>query len=99
MEAKNQCPKCGHGSDEAFAECPGRGAEQNPGPGYAKNKITLIMLLFLAAWGIWAWIGHDSGAGKRGARSGLRISAGERVDLAAHLAEGAYTLFLFYADW
>lgn len=99
MEARNRCPRCGYSSDVAFTDCPGCAAEEKPGSGSPRNKITLIVLILLAVWGVWTWIGHDSGAGKQGGRSGLRISAGERVDLAAHLAGGAYTVFLFYADW
>jgi hypothetical protein len=98
MDEKNRCPECGYGSDEAFTECPACAAQRKPGTGSPKNKITLVVVVLLAVWGVWSWIGRDSGAGKAG-RSELRISAGERVDLAGHLAEGRHTVFLFYADW
>lgn len=98
MEAKNRCPECGYGSDEAFTQCPACAADAKRGPGSPKNRITLIVVVLLAVWGAWTWIGRDPGAGKSG-RGELRISTGERVDLAGHLAAGRHTVFLFYADW
>lgn len=109
------CPKCGiivnkylenERRDRELSSQPVVSEEQphQTGTGSRGSKIIITVIIALGIFWGWTRLNRNSGAdlGYRSDGSyteALKISDGERVDLKEHLADGSYTVFLFYADW
>ena len=110
-----ECPHCGiiiakfierdARIEEHFSRPAEFGEPQQPYA--ARSNKGILIITVLIALGIWlGWLrlnrSSDSDIASTtdgGHRVSEKISDGERVELAEHLAAESYTVFVFYADW